>query len=60
MSILCKAKTCLAALLALICYTDLFYTVWNMTHNFPRTASAPYQSTNCWSHNASCRMSYSV
>ncbi|XP_040212845.1 multidrug resistance-associated protein 1-like isoform X1 [Rana temporaria] len=35
MSLLCKAKTCLAALLALICYTDLFYTVWKMTHNFP-------------------------
>ncbi|XP_075035855.1 multidrug resistance-associated protein 1-like [Mixophyes fleayi] len=33
MSLLSKAKTCLAALLALICYTELFYTVWNMTHN---------------------------
>ncbi|KAM5152000.1 multidrug resistance-associated protein 1-like [Mantella aurantiaca] len=35
MSLLCKAKTCFAALLTLICYTDLFYTVWNMTHNIP-------------------------
>ncbi|XP_068100866.1 multidrug resistance-associated protein 1-like [Hyperolius riggenbachi] len=35
MSLLCKAKTCLGALLALICYTNLFYTVWNMTHNRP-------------------------
>ncbi|KAM9305128.1 multidrug resistance-associated protein 1-like [Gastrophryne carolinensis] len=35
MSVLCKAKTILAALLAFVCYTDLFYTVWNMTHNIP-------------------------
>ncbi|XP_063790449.1 multidrug resistance-associated protein 1-like [Pseudophryne corroboree] len=35
MSLLSKAKTCLAALLALICYIDLFYTVWNMTHHIP-------------------------
>ncbi|XP_073399007.1 multidrug resistance-associated protein 1-like [Dendrobates tinctorius] len=33
LSLLCKAKTCLSALLAIICYTELFYTVWNMTHN---------------------------
>ncbi|KAG9465092.1 hypothetical protein GDO78_018923, partial [Eleutherodactylus coqui] len=26
---------CLSALLALICYTELFYTVWNMTNNIP-------------------------
>ncbi|KAM3916377.1 multidrug resistance-associated protein 1-like [Leptodactylus fuscus] len=32
LSLLSKAKTCLSALLALICYTELFYTVWNMTH----------------------------
>ncbi|XP_066432335.1 multidrug resistance-associated protein 1-like isoform X2 [Eleutherodactylus coqui] len=35
MSQLSKAKTCLSALLALICYTELFYTVWNMTNNIP-------------------------
>ncbi|XP_041433359.1 multidrug resistance-associated protein 1 isoform X2 [Xenopus laevis] len=33
MSTLSKAKTCLGALLVLVCYTELFYTVWNMTHN---------------------------
>eukprot|EP00079_Xenopus_tropicalis_P030383 XP_012826370.1 PREDICTED: multidrug resistance-associated protein 1-like [Xenopus tropicalis] len=33
MSALSKAKTCLGALLVLVCYTELFYTVWNMTHN---------------------------
>ncbi|XP_077131258.1 multidrug resistance-associated protein 1-like [Ranitomeya variabilis] len=33
LSLLSKAKTCLSALLAIICYTELFYTVWNMTHN---------------------------
>ncbi|XP_075174074.1 LOW QUALITY PROTEIN: multidrug resistance-associated protein 1-like [Anomaloglossus baeobatrachus] len=33
LSLLSKGKTCLSALLALICYTELFYTVWNMTHN---------------------------
>ncbi|XP_056392027.1 multidrug resistance-associated protein 1-like isoform X2 [Hyla sarda] len=33
LSLLSKAKTCLSALLALVCYTELFYTVWNMTHS---------------------------
>ncbi|KAM4698698.1 multidrug resistance-associated protein 1-like [Rhinophrynus dorsalis] len=36
MSILNKAKTCLGALLVLICYIELFYTIWNMTHNIPQ------------------------
>ncbi|KAM8934198.1 multidrug resistance-associated protein 1-like [Pelodytes ibericus] len=35
MSRLNKAKTCLSALLVLICYTELFYTLWNVTHNVP-------------------------
>ncbi|KAM4632385.1 multidrug resistance-associated protein 1-like isoform 2-T2 [Discoglossus pictus] len=35
MSGLSKAKTALSAVLALICYTDLFYTIWNVTHNIP-------------------------
>ncbi|KAG8432959.1 hypothetical protein GDO86_017285 [Hymenochirus boettgeri] len=33
MSALSKAKTCFGALLVLTCYTELFYTVWNITHN---------------------------
>ncbi|XP_044159188.1 multidrug resistance-associated protein 1-like [Bufo gargarizans] len=37
-SLLTKAKTCLSALLTLVCYTELFYTVWNMTHG---TAEPP-------------------
>ncbi|XP_053328289.1 multidrug resistance-associated protein 1-like isoform X2 [Spea bombifrons] len=35
MSRLNKAKTCLSALLVLICYVELFYTIWNVTHNIP-------------------------
>ncbi|XP_063285544.1 multidrug resistance-associated protein 1-like [Pelobates fuscus] len=35
MSRLNKAKTLLSALLTLICYTELFYTLWNVTHNIP-------------------------
>ncbi|XP_044158857.1 multidrug resistance-associated protein 1-like [Bufo gargarizans] len=38
LSLLTKAKTCLSAFLALVCYTELFYTVWNMTHG---TAEPP-------------------
>ncbi|XP_029433018.1 multidrug resistance-associated protein 1-like isoform X2 [Rhinatrema bivittatum] len=33
MSQLHKSKTCLGLLLALLCYMDLFYTVWNVTHH---------------------------
>ncbi|XP_075422196.1 multidrug resistance-associated protein 1-like isoform X3 [Ascaphus truei] len=36
MSYLNKAKTCLATLLVSICYAELLYTIWNMTHNIPQ------------------------
>ncbi|XP_069503213.1 multidrug resistance-associated protein 1-like isoform X2 [Ambystoma mexicanum] len=35
MSHLSKAKTSIAVLLACLCYTELFCTVWNITHQFP-------------------------
>ncbi|XP_078519306.1 multidrug resistance-associated protein 1-like isoform X2 [Lissotriton helveticus] len=35
MSHLSKAKTCIAVLLAGLCYTELFYTIWNKTHHIP-------------------------
>ncbi|KAJ1097026.1 hypothetical protein NDU88_002155 [Pleurodeles waltl] len=35
MSHLSKAKTCIAVLLAGLCYTELFYTIWTITHHIP-------------------------